>query len=131
MVEITATGGCRYVKVSLTRNGQNNVCPVRTYTIKLLSSTMDELASAKISHNQHTFNELPLNTLFYVTVLSSNAIVALSNSATTFVRTMDLKGSYVRMHKYSYAHIYIYYIYTHIYVHIYVVLYVLVLICTV
>ena len=131
MVEITATGGCRYVKVSLTRNGQNNVCPVRTYTIKLLSSTMDELAIAKTSFNQHTFNELPLNTLFYVTVLSNNAIVALSNSATTFVRTMDLKGSYVCMHKYSYAHIYIYYIYTHVYVHIYVVLYVLALICTV
>ena len=96
MVEITtATGGCGYVNVSWTVIGNNDACRVVHYTITLLSSTMDELDNVKITCNQHTFNGLPLNTLFYVIVLSHNAIIALSNSVTTSVRTLDLKGSYL------------------------------------
>ena len=56
---------------------------------------MNEVDNVKITCNQHTFNGLPLNTLFYVTVLGHNPIVALSNSVTTSVRTLDLKGTYV------------------------------------
>ena len=96
MVEITtAKGGCGYVNVSWSIPDDNDVCPVHSYTIKLLSSTMDELVSAIISKNQHTFNELSFNTLFYVTVFSHYAYVSLNNSVTTSVRTMDLKGTYV------------------------------------
>ena len=95
VVEITtATGGCGYVSVSWTVPDDNDACPVRRYTIKLLSSTMDELARGRISHNQYTFNGLSFNTLFYVTVFSNNAYVAHSNSVTTSVRTMDRKGMY-------------------------------------
>ena len=98
VVDITATGGCGYVSVSLTVIDNNNVCAVRAYTITLLSSTMDELERSIISNNQLDFNELPYNTLFYVTVLGHNVITALSNSVTTSVRTLDLKG----MYKYNY-----------------------------
>ena len=59
VVEITtATGGCGYVSVSWTVPDDNDACPVRAYTIKLLSSTMDELASTMLSLNEHTFSEL-------------------------------------------------------------------------
>ena len=95
VIEITATGGCGYVSVSWAVIGNNDACPVHFYTIKLLSSTMDELYSIKTTNNkQRKFNELPFNTLFYVTVLSHNVIRALSNSFTTSVRTLDLKGMY-------------------------------------
>ena len=97
MVEITtATGGCGYVSVSWTVPEDNDACPVRLYNIKLLSSTMDELTNIIITSNQHTFNGLPFNALFYVTVFSYYAHVALSNSVTTSVRTMDLKGMYAK-----------------------------------
>ena len=96
-VEITATGGCGYVNVSWIVPDDNDVCPVRTSTIKLSSSKMDELASVIITQNQHTFNELPFNTLFYVTVFSHYAYVSLNNSVTTSVRTMDHKGMYVQV----------------------------------
>ena len=94
VIEITATGGCGYVSVSWAVIGNNDACPVHAYTIKLLSSTMDELHNIITSNEQRKFNELPFNTLFYVTVLSHNVIAALSNSFTTSVRTLDLKGMY-------------------------------------
>ena len=97
-VEITtATGGCGYVSVSWTVPDDNKKCPVRTYTIKLLSSTMDELDSALLSVNQHTFSGLSFNILFYVTIFSHYAFVPLNDSVTTFVRTLDRKGMYVRV----------------------------------
>ena len=88
MVEITATGGCGYVNVSWTVIGNNDACLVVYYTITLLSSTMDKLEIYLTSGNQLTINGLQFNTLFYVTVLSNNAIVALSNPVTTSVRTI-------------------------------------------
>ena len=95
VVEITtATGGCGYVSVSWTVPDDNDACPVRSYTIKLLSSTMDELVSFITTQNQRSFSELSFNTLFYVTVFSHS--VAFSNSVTTTVRTMDLKGMYTK-----------------------------------
>ena len=90
----TATGGCGYVSVSWNVPDNNDACPVHSYTIKLLSSTMDEFASVKFTHNQHTFNELSFNTLFYVTVFSHYAYASLNNSVSTSVRTMDHKGMY-------------------------------------
>ena len=96
MIEITtATGGCGYVSVSWTVPDDNDACPVRSYGIKL-SSTMNELYSVRIASNQHTFDGLSFNTLFYVTVFSHYAYVAHSNSVTTSVRTMDLKGTYTK-----------------------------------
>ena len=88
MVEITATGGCGYVNVSWTVIGNNDACQVAYYTITLLSSTMDKLNIYITNENQLTINGLQFNTLFYVTVLSNNAIIALSNSVTTSVRTV-------------------------------------------
>ena len=97
VVEITtATGGCGYVSLSWTVPDDNDACPVRTYTIKLLSSTMNELDSAMLSLQQYTFSELSFNTLFYVTVFSHYALVYLNNSVTTSVRTMDHKGTYTK-----------------------------------
>ena len=101
MVEVTATGGCGNVKVSWTVIGNNDACPVRSYTIILLSSRMDELDSIITSNKQRSYNDLPYDTLYYVTVISHNAIVALSNSVTTSVKTLNLKG----MYKYSYVSI--------------------------
>ena len=102
VVEITATGGCGYVSVLWTVPDDNDACPVRSYTIKLLSSAMDELDSAVITKDQHTFNKLPFNTLFYVTVFSHHAYLAFVNSFTTSVRTLDLKGTYTKS---KYIHI--------------------------
>ena len=69
MVEITATGGCGYVTVSWTVIGNDDPCPVVYYTIKVFSSTLDELTTVTITHNQHTFNKLPYDSLFHVTIL--------------------------------------------------------------
>ena len=102
MVEITtATGGCGYVRVSWAVPDDNDACPVHQYTIKLLSSTMDELASVIINKNQHTFSGLSNNTLFYVTVFSHYAYVDLINFVNTSVRTMDLKGMYIQVRIYA------------------------------
>ena len=107
MVEITtATGGCGYISVSWTVIGNNDACLVRVYTITLLSSTMDELVTLSISNNQRNFSGLSFDTLYYVTVFSHNAIIALSNSITTSVRTLDLKG----MNRYSYIATYVLYV---------------------
>ena len=100
---MTAIGGCGYVNVSWTVIGNNDACLVDRYTIKLLSSTMDELAIFITSQNRRSFSGLPYNTLFYVTVFGHNTIVALSNSVTTSVKTLDLKGIY----RYSYIAMYV------------------------
>ena len=97
VVEVTATGGCGYISLSWTVPDDNEACPVRLYTIKLLSSTMDELASAVLSLQQHTFRKLSFNTQFYVTIFSHYAFVPLNNSVTTPVRTLDYKGMYKYM----------------------------------
>ena len=85
VVEVTATGGCGYVSVSW---NATDVCSPIRYNITLSSSNMDITVSIT-SMNTHSFNALPNNTQFTVTVIGIDMMGVVSGPVSTSVETNE------------------------------------------
>ena len=92
MIEITTTGGCEYIFVSLFVTGNNNnidnnndnMCGIYLFNITLWS--MDTSMTVVVSRVKNNFTELPGNdTLYNVTVIGVDALENFININSTSV----------------------------------------------
>ena len=94
MVDITTTtGGCGYVYVSWTLIGNNDICEITTFHLTLESFVMGIHEQISTDMNSYNFTGLPDDTLFYINIIGSSAVVN-TDLASASVRTMVFKGMY-------------------------------------
>ena len=86
VVEITASGGCGYVFVSMTSTVVGDMCKTVRYNVTLSSSIIN-MTESNTSMNTHHFTELPNNTQFNVTVVGYNMMGRASDPVSTSVET--------------------------------------------